>query len=371
MEEKNLKLIKQLRHELHQHPERSNQEVWTKQHLIHFLKKHTNLKIIDCDLWFYAVFYLGKDKPNIAFRADFDALPINETINIPYASKFSGIAHKCGHDGHAASLAGLALEIDQKGVDKNIFFLFQHAEETGDGAAQCVDFIKKNNIEEIYAFHNMSGMPLNSINIIDGTAHYTSKGMTIHMEGTPSHASDPEKGSNPAFAIAKIIDVIPKLISQNNNEDDALCTVIHVNVGEKAFGLSASKGTLLLTIRAPYELRLNKLQESIENIAWHQAEKYHLNVHFSYSDFFPETRNHQESSDKIRHVCKIKGFQLIEMSKAFRVSEDFGHYLKQTKGAIFYIGNGKTYPPIHTLEYDFRDDILETAVEVFKGLARF
>ena len=56
------------------------------------------------------------------------------------------------------------------------------------------------------------------------------------------------------------------------------------------------------------------------------------------------------------------------MEQAFRASEDFGHYLKETKGAIFYIGNGEEYPPIHTVEYDFRDDVIETAVELFKGL---
>lgn len=369
MEAKNLKLIKQLRHELHQHPELSNQETWTKQHLLHFIKKHTKLKTIDSGLWFYAIYYSGKSKPNIAFRADFDALPLPETIDIPYASKSSGISHKCGHDGHAASLAGFALEIDEKGADKNIFFLFQHAEETGDGAAQCINFIKENKIEEIFAFHNMSGMPLNSVNVIDKTAHYTSKGMVIHMEGTPAHASEPEKGTNPAFAIAGMINAIPRLISQENHNNKALCTVIHVNIGEKAFGISASKGELHLTIRAPHESQLNALQKNIEKFAWNQAKKYNLKVCFVYNDCFPETRNHQESSDKIRRVCKKKKFQLIEMSEAFRVSEDFGHYLKQTKGAICYIGNGKTYPPIHTLKYDFRDDILETAVELFKGLA--
>ena len=65
------------------------------------------------------------------------------SIELPWASHFPGKAHKCGHDGHSATLAGFALEIDQVGADKNIFFLFQPAEETGDGAIQCVDFIKE------------------------------------------------------------------------------------------------------------------------------------------------------------------------------------------------------------------------------------
>ncbi|WP_391117460.1 M20 metallopeptidase family protein [Psychrobacillus sp. L3] len=369
MEKKNLELAIQLRHELHQHPELSNHEAWTKQHLINFLKTYTKLEIVDNGKWFYAVYRAGEGKKNIAYRADFDALPMPEVIDIPHASQFPGVSHKCGHDGHSASLAGFALEIDQKGADKNIFFLYQHAEETGDGAAECVAFIKENNIEEIFAYHNMSGMPFKSVNVIDGTTQCASKGMTIHMEGAPAHASQPEDGANPSFAIAKVIDAIPDFISPENNEGIVLCTVIQVDIGEKAFGLSASKGDLLLTIRALYEAELDKLQKNLEDLALDLAEKYDLKVSFSYNDTFPETVNHKESSDKVRKVCQEKGFQLIEMKEAFRASEDYGHYLKQTKGVMCYIGNGENYPHVHTYEYDFQDEIIETAVELFKGLA--
>ena len=368
MERRNLELVTKLRHELHQHPDLSNHEVWTKQHLIDFLKAHTKLEIVDRGLWFYAIYRAGKGNRNIAFRADFDAIPMQETIDIPWASQFPGVAHKCGHDGHVAALAGFALEIDQKGADKDIFFLFQHAEETGDGAAQCAAFIKENGIDEIFAYHNWSGGPLKSVNVIDGTSNCASKGMTIHMEGTPSHASQPEKGRNPAFAIAKVIDAIPGLIAPGKNRGMVLCTVIQVAVGERAFGVSASKGDLLLTIRALYEEEMDRLQKDLEEIASAEAEKYGLKVVFSCNDAFPETSNHKESSDKIRKVCRTKGFQLLEMPEAHRGSEDFGHYLKQTKGAICYIGNGEDYPAVHTVKFDFRDEIIETAVELFKGL---
>jgi amidohydrolase len=369
VEKRNLELVTQLRHELHQHPEVSNHETWTKQHLIDFLKKHTKLEIVDRGLWFYAVYRAGEGKKNIAFRADFDAILMDETIDVPWASKNPGVAHKCGHDGHVAALCGFALEIDQKGADKNIFFLFQHAEETGDGAAQAAVFIKENNIEEIFAFHNGSGFPLGAVGVIDGTCNCASKGMTIHMEGIPSHASAPELGRNPAFAIAKIIDAIPGLIAPGKNKGMVLCTVIQVAVGERAFGVSASRGDLLLTIRALYEEEMDRLQSELERIAREQAEEYGLKVEFSYNDCFPETVNHKESSDKIRRVCREKGLQLVEMTEAHRGSEDYGHYTKLIPGALCYIGNGEDYPPVHTHQYDFRDEIIETAVELFKGLA--
>ncbi|MFS0784271.1 M20 metallopeptidase family protein [Bacillus sp. 1P06AnD] len=368
MKRENLELAKQLRHELHQHPELSNQEVWTKQHLIDFIKAHTKLEVVDRGKWFYAIYRAGEGKRNIAFRADFDALPIPETIDLEHGSQFPGISHKCGHDGHSASLAGFALEIDQNGADQNIFFLFQHAEETGDGAAECVSFIEENKIDEIFAYHNMSGMALKSVNVIDGTAHCASKGMSIHMVGSPAHASQPEDGANPSFAIAQIINAIPDFISPEKNRGIVLCTVVQVDIGEKAFGISASKGDLRLTIRALYEEELDQLQKNLEDFASAQAELHHLQVSFSYNDAFPETVNAKESSDKIRKVCVDKGFQLVEMQEAFRGSEDYGHFLKLTKGAMCYIGNGENYPNVHTYEYDFCDDIIETAVDLFKGL---
>ena len=370
MKAANLELAMQLRHELHQHPELSNQETWTKQHLISFLREHTKLEIVEHDRWFYAIYRAGADKPNIAFRADIDAIPMQEPCDLrPYSSQVPGVSHKCGHDGHSATLAGFALEIDRQGADKNIFFLFQHAEETGEGAAQCASFIKENDIAEIFAYHNLSGMKFQSVNIIDGTSFCASKGMTISMEGAPAHASEPEKGKNPAFAIAKIIDAIPCFIAPENNRGMVLCTVIQVNVGERAFGVSASKGELLLTIRAFYEEELDKLQQNLEQLALAQAQQYGLQVSFSYNDSFPGTVNHKESADKIRHVSKAKGFELVEMAEAFRASEDFGHYLKETKGAIFFIGNGESYPHLHSYKYDFPDEIIPTAVEMFKGLA--
>ncbi|AZU64432.1 M20 metallopeptidase family protein [Neobacillus mesonae] len=370
MKVQNYELAKKLRHELHQHPELSNEEVWTKQHLMRFLKTNTKLELVDKENWFYCVYRAGADKPNIAFRADFDALPMDEVIELPWASQFPGKAHKCGHDGHSATLAGFALEIDQEGADKNIFFLFQPAEETGDGAIQCVDFIKEENIDEIYAYHNMSGVPYKTVGIMDETMMCASKGMTIHLEGTPTHASQPELGINPSFAIGNILGAIPKFTSPDNNKGLILCTVVQIDVGEKAFGIAASKGDLRMTIRALYEEELDRLQDNLENFAKAQAEEFGLKVSFQYNDEFPETFNHKESADKIRLAAISKGMELIELKEPFRGSEDFGHFTKLTKGAYCLIGNGEEYPPVHTYEYDFRDELIESGVELFKGLAK-
>ena len=114
-----LEMAVALRHELHAHPELSNQETWTKARLLDFLREHTTrLEIHDRGRWFYAVWRARTDRPSMAFRADFDALPIEDRCGQPYASQFPGVGHKCGHDGHSATLAALALEIDRAGADR-------------------------------------------------------------------------------------------------------------------------------------------------------------------------------------------------------------------------------------------------------------
>ena len=120
---KNLRKITQLRHELHQHPELSMHEENTAAILQAFLAENTSLSLVEREGWFYAV--KSKDSafaglPPIAFRADMDALPIPETIDLPYASVNEGISHKCGHDGHCAALCGLALELGGMKTDRDV-----------------------------------------------------------------------------------------------------------------------------------------------------------------------------------------------------------------------------------------------------------
>lgn len=369
MKENNYQLAVQLRHELHAHPELSNQESWTKAHLIGFLREHTkNLEIVDMGRWFYAAYRAGSDKPGIAFRADFDAVPVEDRCDVPYVSTVPGVGHKCGHDGHSASLAALALEIDQCGADKNVFFLFQHAEEIGDGAIECVELFQKERVDEIFGFHNRPGIPVGTVQVMDGCIYCASKGMIISYQGVPSHASMPELGKNPAYAISNLIQSLPKLTDPAQYQGIVLATIIQVDVGERAFGTQASRGQLLLTIRGQYEEEMLRLQSALEELAKREAEAQGLTVNISYCDVFPSTVCHKSSNDKVRRVCGTLGIPLRELTVPFRGSEDFGHYTKRIPGAFFEIGSGETCGDLHTMGMDFPDAIIRTAVKVYRGL---
>lgn len=368
----NLDKIIQLRHLLHKYPELSLQESGTIKALKDFLQENTTLGIFDMDGWFYAVKRFSAQPAAaspIAFRAEMDALPMDESIALSYGSVHDGISHKCGHDGHMAALCGLALELDKMPVNRTVYLLFQPAEEIGQGAVRCADLIREKGITEIYAFHNLSNYPENSIVYRKKLTQPASEGLTIRMYGKRSHASAPEEGCNPSAAIAELA-LYAQHLPEEAHDGMALCTIVGMHCGEGDFGISAGEGSIHVTIRAEQEPFMKRMEAELLQKAEKLSARDGLRTEYEIHDYFPETRNQDEALDRV--IRKAAGLQLpvIEMKNLWRASEDFGYYLKKCPGALFYIGNGIEYPALHTVSYDFNDRILKTAVDMFLALSQ-
>ncbi len=374
MRPEHLKAITDLRHELHRHPELSLHEHGTKKRLIEFITARTSLEITDCGSWFYAVKY-GTDPAagNIAFRADMDALPIDESLMSPenapdHTSENPGVSHKCGHDGHCAALCGLALELEGRVTARTIYLIFQHAEETGIGGRICSALIDEKKISEIYAFHNLGGYPEGAVVYRKGLTQPSSEGLEILFHGVTSHAGMPEDGRNPAEVMSETV-LKSTDLAQRPSKGMVLCTVAGMNAGTGDFGISAGEGTLRLTLRAEYEEELAALRNEILEFAKKTAASRGISTEFNIYDSFPETRNTGHGIGRVLAAADALSCKTIEMDDLWRASEDFGHYLKKCEGAMFYIGTGSDRPALHTLEYDFNDRILETAADMFTELA--
>lgn len=366
-----LKAITTLRHELHQYPELSNREIETSRRLRRFLQEKTTLEVVvKMDGWFYAV-KEGTDPEagSIAFRADMDALPINEGIDLPYASVHPGTAHKCGHDGHCAALCSLALELDKLQTKRTVYLIFQKAEETGDGGQCAAQLIPEKGICEVYAFHNLSGYPEGAVVYRKGLTQPASEGLRISFTGKRSHASAPEDGRNPAEAIAKTVLYIQKL-QKEPHRGMVLCTITGMEAGSGDFGISAGEGSLSVTLRAEEEEELLELEEKICAFAREEASSQGIRIKWQIYDRFPETRNSTEGIKNVLCAAESLHIPVMEMPEIWRASEDFGHYLKKCPGAMFYIGSGENWPALHTEEYDFNDRILETAVDMFLTMVK-
>ena len=371
MNEKNYEKAVQLRHELHMHPELSMVETWTKNHLIEFMKANTTKwEVVDRGHWFYAYYKGSAPKKKIAFRGDFDAIPVYDDIDAPWKSQIDGVGHKCGHDGHVANLCLTAMEIEAQGCENDVYLVFQHGEEIGGGGEECATLMEEKGIDEVYAFHNQSGMPLNAVVTRKGTLCCASKGMEITMVGAPAHASTPEHGKNPSLAIAALIKAVPGLIKPEEHKGLILATVVQVDIGERAFGVSAHKGRLALTIRGEIEAEMDQLQKNLEDLAMVQAEKYGLECSFAYCDIFPETASTDAEIDKVAAVCEKLGITMLWQENPTRGSEDFGYFTKKAPGAIFWLGNGEEAAPVHDSKFDFPDEIMKTATEIFMELIK-
>ena len=370
MTDKNFQLAVQLRHELHAHPELSCEEQWTKQHIMDFIRAHTStVEVFDRGRWCYAVYHGKEGGKKIGFRADYDALPIDETIDLPYGSQFPGVSHKCGHDGHAATLAAFAVETEERSCDNTIYFIFQHAEEIGAGAKECAVLVDEEGIDEVYGYHNRSGLPLGAVMVKDCCMQCSSMGMSLYFKGKTTHASAPGLGRSSAPAISRIILALPELFRAEDYEGMVLATVIQVDLGEPAFGTAASDGVLRLTIRGSIEKEMYVLRDKINNMAHALACEYGLEFSVDYCDYFPENVNFKESSDKIRAVAAKLGYPVVELEYAESGSEDFGYFTQRTKGAYFNVGSGEDAPDIHTVNYDFNDEVIRPASAVFAELA--
>lgn len=373
VEPANVQLATELRHELHAHPELSLRERWTRRRLLSFLRESTrSLQIVDPGKgYFYAKYLAGADAPTVAFRADFDALPIDEGIDVPWKSRNAGVSHKCGHDGHASTLACFALEVDQKGAGCNVVLLFQDAEEIGAGAPIAKEVLAVEGVQEVYGLHNWSQMEQDCVHLIDGPIMPASKGMTVHMVGAPSHASQPEDGINPVFALSEIVQALGRLTDPRGKKGYVMCTVVQLDVGALNFGVQAGEGSLSMTLRAQYEDELDQLQRSIQQMARRLASDASMEVDFSFHDEFPAVINDEACADKVRAACEMARvpWRNLPSPSPIRSSEDFGNYTNAVPGCLFYVGNGMEYPPIHTTEFDFRDANIEIGVKVFCALA--
>lgn len=369
MHKSTLTLCKDLRHSLHEHPELAWQEHWTKATLINFLKEHTRLEIVDKDYYFYAMYQGAGDDPAIAFRADFDALPIEDSIDQPYASKVPGKGHKCGHDGHAATLCGLAMEVDRCQPARNVVFLFQPAEEVGEGAKACLSVFDEVEIGEFYAYHNYPGQAFGTVAIKPDTLALTSKGMNLYFTGKKSHAMRPEDGINPSFTIASVVDFIRELqIDSSRFKGFTRITLVEMQVGSNNFGISAGDGVIRLTIRAYYDEDLLALENTIVDYSQMRADQSQVSFEHDSVEYFPALVNHLESVHKVWQACQSIGQAVQDLEEPFRASEDFAYFLQRVPGAMFFVGDGEDYPPLHTVEFDFPDALIEVAGDVFYAL---
>lgn len=349
-----------LRKMLHSIPEASGHETKTKAALIDYLKKASDLEIVDCGKWFYAAHREAAGLEGLAFRADMDA--VIGADGAPY--------HGCGHDGHASVMAALAASISGKRFGKNIFFLFQHAEETGEGGADCLPFFDMERIDCIFAFHNCPGFPEGSVLLLRDTFACASRGLMLEFSGAQSHAAYPENSRNPIFPMAEFFGRWGEMTDPARYRGLVLATPVCFNAGSRAFGVAAGSGEIDLTLRAWYDEELEKLEETVRITAAALAQRAGVEVSASVQDVFPATVNDPELYALAENAANAAGLETLSPKEPFRWSEDFGHYGSRTRAFMCGIGGGEDAPVLHTPDYSWNEAVSEAAIKLFSQIIK-
>jgi amidohydrolase len=359
---------------LHKYPELSKKEHATAKKIKEFLSEYPPDELFEGlgGNGLAAVYDSGLPGKSVLFRADIDALPIEEINDFGHKSANPGVSHKCGHDGHTTVLCGLAVSLSVKRPKSGrVILLFQPAEETGEGAKLVLEDPKFDHIKPdyVFAFHNLPGYPLSSIIIRKRSFAAASKGLTVKLFGKTSHAAQPELGISPALAVAEIIQRFSEISeSKDGFNDFKLITVVHTKIGEIAFGTSPGYAEVRATLRSfrndDMDILSKQVVEFIENV----ADSHGLECSINWQEEFPATTNESALVDLVRKVVHKQDHEIIKSDQPFRWSEDFGYFTNNYPGVLFGIGSGENHPSLHNPDYDFPDGIIKTGILVFRGI---
>lgn len=363
----------QLRKELHKNAELSERELKTGKLIQSFIQKHCpSAQIIRTELNGFIVYIKGfsKDSNAVALRCELDALPIKELNIFDHKSNNEGTSHKCGHDGHMTILCAVAYQLNKNRPKGDVFLLFQPAEEIGTGAEVVINSTSFNdlNIDYIFALHNIPGYPMHEIHCKSGQLTPSVISLQCKLKGRTSHAAEPEKGTNPAYALSAIIQEIENLnIKGNKNE---VITIIHAELGSKDYGISAGEGEIGFTLRTKSKNEMDQLKQTLLSKIISICKLHHIELNHNWCYAFTSIVNHEEAFHLIKGAAEDNNLNFINKDKAFPWGEDFRLFTNSIKGAMFGLGAGTETPPLHNAHYDFPDELIETGKKMFLNILK-
>ena len=192
------------------------------------------------------------------------------------------------------------------------------------------------------------------------------KSIIIKLSGKTSHAAEPELGINPAKAIAELIEMFERESEPELNKDDfALASPVHINMGEKSYGITAGYGEVHYTLRTWNSEVMKDFADRIVRRTEDIAKNHQLKLDISWTEEFDSNNNHPAPMEVIRKAIQANRFEYFERERPFKWGEDFGLFTQKFPGAMFGIGSGEDCPALHNPDYDFPDEIIQTGINMF------
>lgn len=360
--------LSSLRRSLHRMPEPSGQERQTGDFVYRYLcELHPDECIRLAGTGVKAVFLAQPSSKTIAFRADMDALPIQEQTGARYASTQTGWMHACGHDAHMAIMLCLARLASQnrKKLKNNLVFLFEPAEETDGGALPMIEegALVRPAVDEIYGLHVWPGVPAGKIGLKAGALMAGLRDVDIIFQGKSAHAAHPEQGIDALTAAAEFI-------CKANEAAAAKGTVLTFGTirGGQARNIVCETVRIEATIRSFDDEVADALEAALRRILLQLEDKMGVQTCYSKAVEYPVVRNDGRLVDRARSL--FQGMELVEPEPEM-LSEDFSQFQKRVPGLFLFLGTRDDRHPhaLHTPKFDLDERILLVGLKAMARLA--
>ena len=369
LEEKEERMI-EIRRYLHAHPELSFEEEQTAAYIEEFYKDvpidaiQTNFGgergiVVDIKG--------NGDGPKIALRADFDALPIKEETDLPFASKNEGVMHACGHDAHTAYMLVLAETLAEMKDQLNgsVRIIHQPAEEMPPGGA--LGMVKAgvlDDVDAVLGIHVMSSMESGKVFYRSGETQTGRAKFVMKVQGRGGHGASPHTANDSIVAASAFVMNVQTIISRRIDPFDTAVVTIGSFDGKGQFNIIKDAVTLEGDVRAMSQSAREKVEKEVRQIAKGIEEMYGVTVELDYVNDYPVLINDETVTNKVRDA--LVEAQIAEVTDVVEVepqspSEDFAYYLQEKQGSFFYVGaqpTDKDWYPHHHPKFDIDENSL-------------
>lgn len=338
--------VVQWRHHLHENPELSFKEYKTSQYVVDMLRSFGNMEVVrPTETSVIGILRGGKPGRTVGFRADMDALPVQEQTGFPFASKTPDVSHACGHDMHTAMLLGTAkvLSSMQKDLHGTVYFIFQHAEEKSPGGAgQIVKSGALKGVDAIFGAHVMPNIPAGDIGILPaGAASSTSDGFFLTIQGKGSHGSMPQLGIDPIVTGAEVVMALQTVVSRNAPPGEMAVISIGKFQSGDAPNVIPDKAELGASIRTVTPETRKLMEERVRSIIGHVCRMNGAQYKLDYELGYPSIQN----DAALRELVKKAAIEAVGEKNVFDAprmpaSEDFSYYAQVAPTYFMIVGCG-------------------------------
>ena len=383
MENQSLKLAREIEpylketfEYLHKNPELGAQEYNTQKFILSQLEEMGIEAKPIADTGVVGIIRGAKQGKTVAFRADMDALPIQEATDLPYKSQNPGVMHACGHDSHMTVLLGAAkiLQAQKDELKGNVKLFFQPAEETIGGAKRMIEegCLENPKVDAVFFGHCSPGAPAGSILIKDGPVSASSNYFDVVFKGNGSHGASPHLGTDVIVAASQAIVALQTICSRRTGPNDAIVVSVgsfHAGSAGNVLPETAKISGIMRTLRPEVRERAKK---DFYQILQGVASAMNVEVEISLKDGYVGAINNTEMYDLTKSsAAKVLGADhVIGYNSPSLGVEDFAYFLQEVKGCNYSFGVKnveKGYiKPLHNEKFIVDTDgiIYQTAVQV-------